>query len=408
METIYFAKWILLDSGELLNNGAISIAENLITSVGPRSKIRRGPKDRIVNLGDSLILPGLINMHTHLEDSVLHGAQKDPDESFSTWYIKNYARVRQASQESIKTSIRLKIRELLAQGITTVVDNSRFGFSYDLLQKEVIRSVVINEISIDDPVHESESLKKAFSLPPSNISRVKVGIGPHAIYSMSKNAHLQLQSFAKQNGLLWASHIAESAEELHAFSEKRGDLYFQITRKQAWPYSDATVGSMHYAIQNELIPEHGICIHCNYVNGSELDYLSSKNVSVVVCHSYTQELGHKGFPLDVARNRNVTLCLGTESVAGPGFLTLFDELFSLKTAYPHIPASEMLKWVTINPAIALKMDNELGSLTPGKLADIIAVRFPYDPSKNPLEELLMAEPAIVIVMINGEEIVSNY
>jgi imidazolonepropionase-like amidohydrolase len=87
---------------------------------------------------------------------------------------------------------------------------------------------------------------------------------------------------------------------------------------------------------------------------------------------------------------------------------LFDDLYSLKNAYPHIPASEMLEWVTINPAIALKMENEIGSITPGKLADIIAVRFSYDPSKDPLEELLMAEPLIAVAIVNGEEIISNY
>jgi cytosine/adenosine deaminase-related metal-dependent hydrolase len=110
METIYFAKWILLDTGELLSNGAISIAENRISSVGPRSKVRRGPKDRIVNLGDSLILPGLINMHTHLEDSVLHGAQKSRMNHFylDIKIMPEY----DSTPEAVKNSIKLKIREL--------------------------------------------------------------------------------------------------------------------------------------------------------------------------------------------------------------------------------------------------------------------------------------------------------
>ncbi len=408
METIYFAKWILLDSGELLLNGAISISENQISSVGPRSKIRRGQKDRIVNLGEALILPGFINMHIHLEDSVLRGAKKDTDETFTTWDIKSRARIRQASPDAVKTSIRLKIRELLAQGITTVVDNSRLGYSYDILKDEEIRSFVISEINVDDPVQELEILEKAIkSLPPAT-SKIKTGIGPHGIYSLSKTAHQRLLSFVAQNDLLWASHIAESAEELQAFSEKRGDLYFQLTRKQPWPYNEASMGSMNYALKNDLIPDGGICVHCNYVNGSELESLARKNVPVVVCHSYTQELGHKGFPIDVARNRNVLICLGTEGIAAPGFVSLFDELFWLKKSYPHISAKEMLKWVTINPAKALKMEQQIGSLRQGKLADIIAVRFACDPSKDPLEELLMADPEIITVIINGEEIVANY
>ena len=82
-------------------------------------------------------------------------------------------------------------------------------------------------------------------------------------------------------------------------------------------------------------------------------------------------------------------------------------VFWLK-AYPHISASEMLKWVTINPAKALRMEQQIGSLREGKLADIIAVRFAYDSTGDPLEELLMADPEIIAVIIDGEEIVSNY
>ena len=98
METIYFAKWILLDSGELLLNGAISVSENRISSVGPRSKVRRGkgPDSESWRL---LILPGFINMHTHLEESVLRGVQKDPDETF-TRDIKTVQN-RQASPDAV-------------------------------------------------------------------------------------------------------------------------------------------------------------------------------------------------------------------------------------------------------------------------------------------------------------------
>lgn len=408
METVYFAKWILLESGELLVNGALSVSQNRITQVGPRSKIRRTTDTRTVNLGDSLILPGLINMHTHLEDSVLKGTQKDPEETFPTWDIKNYARVRQAPTDSVQRAIKLKIRELQAQGVTTVVDNSRLGLSYNVLKEEVIRAFIINEVHIEDPASETDILDKFFSDLPQSTSRIKFGVAPHAIYSMSEAAHRKLLSFAGKKRIPWTTHIAESAEELHAFSEKRGDLYFQITRKQPWPYQGATRGSMHYAIQNHLIPENGICIHCNYVNGLELEFLARKNVSVVLCYNYTQELGHKSFPLDVARNRNVSICLGTEGIASPGFQSIFDELFSLRNAYPHIPASEMLKWVTINPAKALSAGNELGSIAAGKLADIIAVRFPCDPSEDPLEALIVSEPEMLLVMIDGTEVVVNY
>ena len=165
---------------------------------------------------------------------------------------------------------------------------------------------------------------------------------------------------------------------------------------------------MNYAINFHLIPDHALCFHCNYVNGSELEYLASINASVVLCYNYTREMGHKAFPLDVAMNRKVRICLGTEGVSPPGFMSLFEELYSLRSDYPHIPASEMIKWVTSNAAEALNMGDSLGTLSPGKLADLIAVRFAHDPDENPLEELLVEEPDIRLVVVDGEEVVVNY
>ena len=408
MGTVYFAKWILLESGEILENGALFVVGNTIEFVGPRSKARRSSTDRVVNLGDSLVLPGLINMHTHLEEGVVRGIQKDPEETFAAWSAKRHARVRQATPDTISSSIRLGIREHLAQGITTVVDSSRLGFSREVLEKESIRSWIIEELHPEDLTSECNALQTILNQDLHENGRIGSGMGPHAIFSLSPESHQLLINHTKCKDMIWASHLAESAEELQAFSERRGDLYFQITRKRNWLYGETTMGSMNYALGADLIPEEGICFHCNYVNGAELDYLASKKVHIVLCHIYTQLLGHKAFPLDAALNRKMQICLGTEGISSPGFMSLFEELFSLRNAYSHIPASEMLRWVTINPARALKMEKQLGSISPGKIADIIAVRFAHDPGEELLEELLLEEPEIAMVVIDGEEVVVNY
>lgn len=407
MGTVYFAKWILLENGDILENGAVAVSENRILSAGPRGKARRGPDDRIVNLGDSFLLPGFINLHTHLEEGVIRGIQKSSDDTFAAWTAKKQTRLRQASTESIKTSIRLGVRELLAQGITSVVDNSRLGLSRSILEEESIRAWIIDELSPDDPLQEKEIINGAIKRCKEEKQLVGSGAGPYALYSLSPESQSELIKHKDKN-TLWATHIAESAEELQAFSERKGDLFFQITRKRPWPYGDTTMGPMNYAINSHLIPDHALCFHCNYVNGSELEYLASINASVVLCYNYTREMGHKAFPLDVAMNRKVRICLGTEGVSPPGFMSLFEELYSLRSDYPHIPASEMIKWVTSNAAEALNMGDSLGTLSPGKLADLIAVRFAHDPDENPLEELLVEEPDIRLVVVDGEEVVVNY
>jgi cytosine/adenosine deaminase-related metal-dependent hydrolase len=406
MNTIYFAKWILLENGEVLINGAISISESIITAVGPRSKVRTLNEDRVVNLGDVLLMPGLINTHIHLEDAVVRGNYKSYEETFTAWSNKKQTKIRNTPPEKMLLSMDLTIKELIAEGITGIVDCTRTGLSAPILNNSSIRSWIIDELHSDDDSSEKqcwEQIRKKHR----NAHSETTGIGPYGLFSLAPKIQHEIIEFTKKNNTLWATHLAESAEELQAFSEKKGDLYFYATRKRPWPFGDLTNGSMNYGIDNNLIPKGGICIHCNYVNGQELSYMASNSVSLVICHRYSIETGHKLLPIDVALNRNVNICLGTEGIASKGCLSLFDELFALKQHYPHISAKEMLRWVTINPAKALNVENKLGSLADGKLADFIAVRFAHDSDSDILEELLVEEPEIALVVINGEEIIFN-
>lgn len=405
MPTAYFSRWILLSDGNVLSNGGISIEGDRIISVGSRTSLTRSSGDRIVNLGDTLLLPGMINMHTHLEEGILRGLETGPTDTFATWNAKKNSRIKNSGSEAIAAAVRLGIREAIANGITTIVDTSRTDISSVVFKDEPIRSWLFYEVHPDSIEAENNflySLDKRIGLCERTEN---IGIGPYALFSLSPDNHKRLIQFAKKNRYLWACHMAESAEELEAFSIQSGDLYFHITRKKEWPFGKTERGPMYYAITSNLIPNGAICYHCNYTDGNELSLLSAKNVSVVHCRQYNEALEHKPFPLDVAFRRGINICLGTESPSITKPMNLFDELYRLKIAYPHISAKEMLKWATSNPAKALGRGDCLGSLEPGKLADIIGLQFPHDPKKDIIEELMEEEPQITFVMINGEEII---
>ncbi|HEX2956851.1 MAG TPA: amidohydrolase family protein, partial [Chitinispirillaceae bacterium] len=112
--------------------------------------------DQITNLGDTLLLPGMINMHTHLEDAVLGGMSKRSDETFVAWSAKKHTKINQCLKEQICASTRLAVRELLSNGVTTVVDSSRTGYTEEVLQEESIRAWIINEFHPVDASLESE------------------------------------------------------------------------------------------------------------------------------------------------------------------------------------------------------------------------------------------------------------
>ncbi len=408
VSNVYFAKWILLPDGNILTNGALVVSNDIITSIGPRSSIKRTSKDRIVNLGSRLLLPGLINIHTHLEEGVLRGTVKEDNETFTSWISKKDSRIKNANANELLSIIRLGILELLANGITTVVDTTRRDISPIVLRDEPIRFFIMHEVWPEDEQTERD-------LIPSIEKRIKQGrcyenngIAPYALYSLTPRSHKKIIDLINKNNYLWACHLAESAEELQAFSEQSGDLYFQITHKKKWPFTGTERGSMYYAITNNLIPDNGILYHCNYVSGEEFSVLAAKNITIVISILYNTIFGHKQFAMETALNRKINICLCTESPISLNSMNLFDELYNLKILYPHIPSEEMIRWVTINPAKALKSDKWLGSLEEGKKADIIGVKFSDDPGENILEDLFMKKVEIDFVMVNGEEVIVGY
>ena len=250
-----------------MHGGAVSVEGNRICSVAARGKINRRANDYSVNLGDMLLMPGLINMHMHLEEGVVRAYPKDLEETFASWLAKKNSRIRQALAGTVEASIILGARELLSHGITTVVDNSRTGLSARALANVPIRRCIIREVHPDDAATEEEAIAAAQSTPEARDGIKTSGIGPYALFSLSPANHRALIEEAAHSGLLWLAHMAESSEELQAFSEQKGDLYFHIIRKKGWPYGAAAAGSMAYALDHNLIADGGVCVHCNYVNG---------------------------------------------------------------------------------------------------------------------------------------------
>jgi cytosine/adenosine deaminase-related metal-dependent hydrolase len=111
MATVYFARWLLLPDGAIVENGALAVDGATIVAAGSRSQVARRPGDRAVNLGGLLLLPGLINLHTHLEEAALRGAARQSEEPFSSYVVKKQARLRQADEAAVLSAVRLADRK---------------------------------------------------------------------------------------------------------------------------------------------------------------------------------------------------------------------------------------------------------------------------------------------------------
>jgi cytosine/adenosine deaminase-related metal-dependent hydrolase len=403
--TVYFAKWMLLPDGSICSNGALVVTGDTITSLGRRSTIKRSSKDRVVNLGKRILLPGLINMHTHLEDGFMRGTVSIHEaEPFLSRMLKKELLHKNASRDEIRASVRLGIRESLANGITTIVDSSRTDVSPEIFREEAARAWIIHEVYSLEGQSLIDSLEKRTR---QRGVKENIGVGPYALFSLTPPIHKLLVNFARLYDYTWATHIAESAEELQAFSEHAGDLFFHLGRKASWPYGESRRGAMHYAICENLIPHGGILYHCNYAGTEELSLLAAKNVSIVICNQYSDFSGDKRFPLEPALKRGINICLGTESPVSSLSMNLFDEIYALKAQYPHIPYFTMFNWITKNSARALRCTETLGGLVQGKKADIIGIPLLHEPhtAEDIFEEIFQNNPSVDFVMVGGEEIV---
>ncbi len=407
MATVYFARWILLPDGGILLNGGLTVDGDRIAAVGPRGKLKRSSRDRAVNLGDMLLVPGFINMHTHLEEAVLRGMEKSEDEPFCSWMARRRHEMAQSSPGAIISSARLAIRESLANGITTVADTTRTDIAAIVLRDEPIRSWVFHESHPESSEDQNKCLAGLLKRIERSHRRGNIGIAPYALFSLSPRLHRQFAETARTKGYGWSCHIAESAEELQAFSVQSGELFERILCREPWPYGLTERGSMYYALTNNLIPQHGICLHCNYMSGQELSLLTARSASIVFCPRYNALAGHKAFPLDVALNHGGNVCLGTESPASSMPMDLLDDLFQLKMTYPHVTAFQLVQMVTANAARALRCPH-IGNLQAGNKADITGLRFPHDPKADILEEMIIEETKVVLVIVDGEEVVVGY
>jgi aminodeoxyfutalosine deaminase len=408
MATIYYSRWVLAGDGTVIENGAVAVQGAIITEVGSRSRVRRRAADRTVNLGSLLLLPGFINIHTHLEESAVRGHRRLEGDTFAAHFAKKNTRYRQATDAAVGAAVKLDIREFLFRGVTTIVDSSRRGLSAAILAGEPVRSWVIREFHADESLQESAALAELRRHGADTKRAANTGVGPYAVFSLSPAGQRELIEIAQRRGLLWMSHVAESSEEVQAFSEGSGDLYASLTRRKEWEFGRTDQGPMHFALANNLIPCSGICIHCNYVTGDQLSCLADRKCTVVVCPQYSEAMEHKPFPLDLALNRRLNLCVATENVADSDSTSLLDELFLLRRQFPHIEAREMIRWITRNPAIALGAGETLGTLAPGRCADMAGFAFPTEPGPEIFEDLLQCDPAVRFVMVNGEEIIAGY
>jgi 5-methylthioadenosine/S-adenosylhomocysteine deaminase len=377
---VYAADWVLPVDGEPIARGGVQVDGSRIVAVGPADSL----EGEVERYPGAAIVPGFVNAHSHLEYAVYAGFGDGLP--FGPWLDLHIRRKRRLDWDSTVAIARLGAAECLASGITTVADASFTGAAAQAADELGLRALVHLEVFGDgagDLATRFEPNRERVSAVLSD--RVRLGVSPHAPYSCSVELYRQCLSL----GLPVATHVAETEAEREWMVGGAGPL---AEHQSLFPPSPGETGVRMLA-SNGLLSPAVTAAHCVHVDAEEIELLARNDVGVVHCPRSNALLGCGIAPIAELRAAGVRVGLGTDSPASTPSFDMFDELrtaIALARAAGRDPgaltATEALRLATLGSAEAIGMAGEVGSLTPGKRADLSVVELfhsPFDPVEDP-------------------------
>jgi len=400
------ARAVVTVDGAPIENGAVAVSGDRIVDVGRFSEVAaRHAGQEITDLGEQVLLPGLINAHCHLDYTCLRG--KIPrQKSFADWIRAINAEKSKLSPEDYVASINEGFAEAKRFGTTTIANLTAFPELIRQVPDAPLRTWWFAELI------DVRSPHRANELVDSAVESLKLaqnyGLAPHAPFTASKNLYQRCEE-AGANVLL-TTHLAESREEMEMFRDASGPLY-EFMKSIGRDMGDCGNGTplelfvsapyAHPARTGRALPQW-IVAHVNELTESDFQLLEKIRTKFHVVHSPRshQYFGHSRFPFKRLHTLGLNVSLGTDSLASNESLNLFAEMRAFQRSEPEKSPEKIFEMITVNPASALRQQNRLGRIRPGFRADLIAV--PSSEDRDLFGEIVAFDREINWMMLNGK------
>lgn len=395
--TRYHAAWVLPVVSEPLRNATVVEEGGRIVYVGPRGSAPDGGED--VELGEVMLLPGLVNAHCHLELTAMRGFLDGL--AFRDWIVRlTAARRAILTPGMLLDAARLGIDEGLRHGVTTFADTGDTGAGFDAMLERGVRGVCYREVFGPDPAQCDEAIAalatKVAEMRQRVTPLVAVGVSPHAPYTVSDALFRATALFAQQLGLPLAVHIAESTMERDLVVQGAG-VFAEGLRARGIHVAPRARTPIALLDSLGVLQARALLIHCVHVDADDIGAIARHGCAVAHCPASNAKLGHGIAPLAALLAAGITVGIGTDSVASNDRMDLLEEarlatlMASAREArHDAVGAVRALELATLGGARALGLANEIGSLGVGKAADLAAFAIP--PHRLPVHEPV---PALV-------------
>jgi cytosine/adenosine deaminase-related metal-dependent hydrolase len=387
------ADWVLPVDGPPIESGRVRFEDGRLVEVGA------GRAER--HFTDAVIVPGFVNAHSHLEYSVYAGF--GDGFPFGAWIETHMERKGRLGPEEMLAVARRGVLDSLASGITTTADYSFSGAAATAAAEAGLRAIVYLEVFGGDPAAAQERFEgMSAAIAPSPL--VRIGVSPHAPYSVS----LEVYAWCLSLGIPVGTHLAESANENDWLEHGAGPL------SAIAPILQPPSGLRAVATLEPVLGPDLLCAHCVEVDAAEIALLAERGVPVAHCPRSNALLGCGIAPLAGLRAAGVVVGLGTDSPASAPSFDVFEEMRAAIYAArgrerraDALLAGEALALATVDAARALRLDAEVGTLTPGKRADLAVVSLagsPYHPVEDPAAAVVFggSPERVVETIVDGQ------
>ncbi len=423
---ILSAEYVLPIVDKPFNNGAVVVENDKIIEVGKKQKlVEKFPQATHENFGKSVIMPGLVNCHSHLEITLMRGFLDEFDDDFSSWLLKlTKVRAEKLTDKDIEVAAMLGASEGVRAGVTCFGDIGRWGKAgFNALKKNGLRGILFQETEFSpdnkSSVEDFEKLKEKFlSLKSLETNLVKTGISPHAPYTVSRELFERIAEYAIATDIKTTIHASESAQEQNLMQNGEG-FFAEIYKKQNVNWESPKCSTIEYLSQIGVLDAKPLLAHCVKVSESDIKLIAESGSRIAHCPKSNAKFGHGIATFEEFLNQKIPVGFGSDSMASNNtcdileearFATLLARTLESKSRFLH--AKEIIETATLGGAKALGLENEIGTIEAGKQADIIVISL-ENTAQMPVHDiysaLLFASNArdIKLTMVAGEEIYSN-
>lgn len=347
--------------------------------------------DKIIDGKDKLLIPGLINCHTHAYMSIFRNLADDL--SFNDWLFKNVMPLEdKLTDEDAYWGANLSIIEMLKSGTTCFTDmHMHINQTTKAVDESGIRAVITRGLSGD--LNDGGGLRRINEAKQEmdnykGHERISFMLGPHAPYTCDEEYLSFIVSTAKENNFGINIHVSESENEIAEMKKARGCTPVEFLNN---------IGLFDVPV---------VAAHCVQITDSDMDILAKKNVNVAINPKSNMKLGNGFAPISKMLEKGINICIGTDGAASNNSLNLFSEMNAAALIYKGsernaqaVSAAQVFNFATVNAAKALGFTDKIGTIEENKKADLVILDLKH-PQLNPRRNLVSA----LSYSANGQEV----